>query len=45
MIENVTLYGGCGRNGRPEPVSRIDLRMGDIVSIVGRSIPSLNHEP
>lgn len=35
MIENVTLYGGCGRNGRPEPVSKIDFRMGDVVSIVG----------
>jgi len=35
MIETITILGGRGRTGGPEPVSRIDLRMGDVVSIVG----------
>ncbi len=35
MIENITILGGKGRSGEPEPVQRIHLRMGNIVSIVG----------
>jgi len=35
MIETITILGGHSRDGRPEPVSRIDLKMGDVVSIVG----------
>lgn len=35
MIRNITILGGHGRNGRQEPVERIDLQMGDVVSIVG----------
>jgi len=31
----ITIIGGRGRNGEAEPVARIDLRMGDVVSIVG----------
>jgi ABC-type lipoprotein export system ATPase subunit len=34
-VETITILGGCGKNGVPEPVQRIDLRMGDVVSIVG----------
>lgn len=35
MISSITVLGGHGREGAPEPVSRIDLKMGDVVSIVG----------
>jgi ABC-type lipoprotein export system ATPase subunit len=35
MIEHLTLIGGCGKHGQPESVKRLDLRMGDVVSIVG----------
>jgi ABC-type lipoprotein export system ATPase subunit len=35
MIETITILGGRGKHGEPEPVPRIDLRMGDVVSIVG----------
>jgi ABC-type lipoprotein export system ATPase subunit len=35
MIETVTILGGRGKSGASEPVERIDLRMGDVVSIVG----------
>jgi ABC-type lipoprotein export system ATPase subunit len=31
----VTILGGHGRSGKPEPVQHIDLKMGDVVSIVG----------
>lgn len=34
-IRHVTLLGGRDRAGRPEAVTRLDLRMGDVVSIVG----------
>lgn len=37
MIEQITLLGGHGRDGTPDAVSRLDLRMGDVVSIVGRT--------
>jgi ABC-type lipoprotein export system ATPase subunit len=35
VIETVSILGGHGRSGLAEPVKRIDLRMGDVVSIVG----------
>jgi ABC-type lipoprotein export system ATPase subunit len=35
MVDTITILGGHGRNGEPEPVKRIDLKMGDVVSIVG----------
>lgn len=34
-VTNVTIIGGHGRNGQPEPVRRVQLKMGDVVSIVG----------
>ena len=35
MIESITVLGGRGKNGDPEPVDRIDLAMGNVASIVG----------
>jgi ABC-type lipoprotein export system ATPase subunit len=35
MIETITIFGGHSRDGKPEAVKRIDLKMGDVVSIVG----------
>lgn len=35
MIESITILGGRGKKGDPEPVQRIHLEMGDVVSIVG----------
>lgn len=35
MIHTITIFGGLGKSGAKEGVERIDLRMGDIVSIVG----------
>jgi ABC-type lipoprotein export system ATPase subunit len=35
MIEQITIFGGRARSGTPEGVTRIDMKMGDIVSIVG----------
>lgn len=35
MIDTITIIGGRSRSGMPEGVSRIDMKMGDIVSIVG----------
>lgn len=35
MIETITIFGGHGRDGKPEAVERIDLKMSDVVSIVG----------
>jgi ABC-type lipoprotein export system ATPase subunit len=35
MIETISILGGHGKTGEPEPVQRIDLRMGDVLSIVG----------
>jgi ABC-type lipoprotein export system ATPase subunit len=34
-IETITIFGGRSKSGQPEPVERIDLKMGDVVSIVG----------
>jgi ABC-type lipoprotein export system ATPase subunit len=35
MIHSITILGGRSRGGEPEPIQRIDLNMGDVVSIVG----------
>jgi len=35
MIQNITILGGHSRNGEVEPVQRIELKMGDVVSVVG----------
>ena len=35
MIESVTVRGGCGKNGSPDLVEKIELNMGDVVSIIG----------
>jgi ABC-type lipoprotein export system ATPase subunit len=35
MIQSITILGGHNRSGEPEAVRRIDLKMGDVVSIVG----------
>jgi ABC-type lipoprotein export system ATPase subunit len=35
MIDTITILGGDGKSGEPEPVRRIELHMGDVVSIVG----------
>lgn len=35
MIETITIIGGYAKNGHPEAVQRIDLKMGDVVSVVG----------
>ncbi|HNW69712.1 MAG TPA: ATP-binding cassette domain-containing protein [Bacteroidales bacterium] len=34
-IKKITIIGGYGKNGEPEKVERFDLKMGDIISIVG----------
>ena len=43
MIQTITILGGHGKTGEPEPVPRIDLRMGDVVSIVGPTGSGQNH--
>ena len=35
MIDPITILGGKSRSGIPEPVERIDLKMGDVVGFVG----------
>ena len=35
MIETITILGGQSRAGVPEAVERIEMKMGDVVSIVG----------
>lgn len=35
MIQTITILGGFSHSGEPEPIRRIDLKMGDMVSIVG----------
>ncbi|MGA9505407.1 MAG: ATP-binding cassette domain-containing protein, partial [Terriglobales bacterium] len=34
-IHTITILGGQGKNGLPEPLRQVDLKMGDIVSVVG----------
>ena len=43
-IDTITVLGGRGKSGRHEAIDRIDLRMGDVVSIVGPTgLPSTRH--
>ncbi len=35
MIETISILNGQGRDGQPEPFERIDMHMGQVVSIVG----------
>jgi ABC-type lipoprotein export system ATPase subunit len=35
MIETITILGGQGRSGAAEAVQRVELKMGDVVTIVG----------
>ena len=35
MIQTISVLRGRGRDGEPEPFERIDLQMGQVVSIVG----------
>ncbi len=35
MIHSITILGGRDKSGASEPVARIDLQMGDVVSVVG----------
>ena len=35
MIQSISIFSGHGRNGREESFGRIDLQMGQVVSIVG----------
>ena len=34
-LEEVSIIGGHGRDGVPDAIDRLDLRMGDVVSVVG----------
>jgi ABC-type lipoprotein export system ATPase subunit len=34
-IREISVIGGFGRSGEREPVARLDMRMGDVVSVVG----------
>jgi len=34
-IEKITILAGIGKDGKPEKVDKVELKMGDIVSIVG----------
>ena len=35
MIQSISILAGHGKSGQPEPFERIDLNMGQVVSIVG----------
>jgi ABC-type lipoprotein export system ATPase subunit len=35
MIETIAILGGTGRSGAPDLVERVELRMGEVVSIMG----------
>jgi len=34
-IQSITIIGGCGKDGEPEPVAEVTLKMGQILSVVG----------
>ena len=36
-IQQISILGGHGRDGAPDTVDRLDLEMGDVVSVVGRT--------
>lgn len=35
MIQTISLVNGCGKNGRTESFGRVDMQMGQVISIVG----------
>ena len=35
QIDSITIIGGRGKDGEPEPVERVELKMGNVASIVG----------
>lgn len=35
QIDRISVLGGRGKSGGPEPVRRLDMRMGDLVSVLG----------
>ena len=35
MIETISIIGGHGRSGRPDGVERVDMSMGQLISVVG----------
>jgi ABC-type lipoprotein export system ATPase subunit len=35
MIQQISIIGGHGRDGSPDAIDRLDLEMGDVVSVVG----------
>jgi ABC-type lipoprotein export system ATPase subunit len=37
MIQQISILGGHGRDGVPDAIGRLDLQMGDVVSVVGRT--------
>jgi ABC-type lipoprotein export system ATPase subunit len=37
VVERISILGGRGRDGKPDAIDRLDLNMGDIVSVVGRT--------
>jgi len=37
MIEQISIIGGIGKKGEPEPLKRVDFNMGDVISIVGQT--------
>jgi ABC-type lipoprotein export system ATPase subunit len=34
-MKKITIFGGCGKDGKKESVDKIELEMGDVISIVG----------
>ncbi|KAA5612004.1 ATP-binding cassette domain-containing protein [Rhodovastum atsumiense] len=36
-MERISILGGHGRDGTPDSIDRLDLRIGDVVSVVGRT--------
>jgi ABC-type lipoprotein export system ATPase subunit len=34
-IEKITIFGGCGKDGKKEDVEKVEMKMGDVISIVG----------
>ena len=34
-IKKITIFGGCGKDGKKEEVEKVEMKMGDVISIVG----------
>jgi hypothetical protein len=41
-IKELKILGGYGKDGQPDLVEEIKLRIGDVISIVGQRVPG-NH--